>query len=112
MSPAAARATPVPLRSAGGSGYPVVMTGPKVTIYTASYCPYCVRAKKLLDGKQIAYEEIDAEGNDELRAWLVEKTGQQTVPQIFVGDRSLGGFSDVDALDRQGKLDPILRGEA
>ena len=46
-----------------------------------------------------------------LRAWLVEKTGQQTVPQIFAGERSLGGFSDIDALDRQGRLDPILRGE-
>lgn len=84
---------------------------PKVTVYTASYCPYCVRAKRLLQRKGVAFEEIDAEGKDELRAWLVEKTGQMTVPQVFVGERSLGGFSDVEALDRQGKLDPILRGE-
>ncbi len=87
------------------------MSAPKVTIYTTSYCPYCTRAKQLLTRKGVAFEEIDAEGDDALRAWLVEKTGQQTVPQIFVGERSLGGFSDIDALDRQGKLDPILRGE-
>lgn len=87
------------------------MPAPKVTVYTASYCPYCVRAKRLLQRKGVAFEEIDAEGKDELRAWLVEKTGQMTVPQVFVGERSLGGFSDVEALDRQGKLDPILRGE-
>jgi glutaredoxin 3 len=86
------------------------MPAPKVTIYTTTYCPYCVRAKRLLDRKGVAYEEIDAEGNDQLRGWLVEKSGQQTVPQIFVGDRSLGGFSDIDALDRKGRLDPILRG--
>jgi glutaredoxin 3 len=82
-----------------------------VKIYSKEQCPYCVRAKALLDRKGIAYEEIDAEHDDALRAWLVEATGQRTVPQIFVGDRSLGGFSDIDALDRQGKLDAILRGE-
>jgi glutaredoxin 3 len=85
---------------------------PKITIYTTDYCPYCVRAKRLLERKGVAYEEIDAEHDPALREWLVEKTGQQTVPQIFAGDRSLGGFSDIDALDRQGKLDAILRGEA
>ena len=82
-----------------------------VRIYSKEQCPYCVRAKALLDRKGIAYEVIDAEHDDALRAWLVEATGQRTVPQIFVGDRSLGGFSDIDALDRQGKLDAILRGE-
>ncbi len=87
------------------------MNAPKVTIYTTSYCPYCTRAKQLLTRKGVAFEEIDAEGDDALRTWLVERSGQQTVPQIFVGERSLGGFSDIDALDRQGKLDPILRGE-
>ena len=87
------------------------MAAPKITIYTTHYCPYCVRAKRLLERKGIVYEEIDAEGDPALREWLVEKSGQQTVPQIFAGDRSLGGFSDLDALDRQGKLDPILRGE-
>lgn len=88
------------------------MPTPKITVYTKRICPYCVRAKRLLDRKGVAYEEIDVENDDALRAWLVEKSGQMTVPQIFAGERSLGGFSDIDALDRQGKLDPILRGEA
>jgi len=80
----------------------------KVKVYTKKNCPYCVRAKALLDRKGVRYEEIDAEGNDALRAWLVEATGQRTVPQIFAGERPLGGFTDIDALDRKGELDPIL----
>jgi glutaredoxin 3 len=88
------------------------MSAPKVTVYTKQNCPYCVRAKRLLEKKGVAYEEIAVEGNDDLRRWLVEKTGQMTVPQVFAGEKPLGGFSDVDALDRDGKLDPILRGEA
>ena len=83
----------------------------KVKVYTKENCPYCVRAKSLLDRKGVWYEEIDAETDDALRVWLAETTGQRTVPQIFVGDRSLGGFTDIDALDRQGRLDSILRGE-
>jgi glutaredoxin 3 len=87
------------------------MAAPKVTVYTKQNCPFCVRAKRLLDKKGVPYEEIAIEGKDELRAWLVEKSGQMTVPQVFAGDRSLGGFSDLDALEREGKLEPILRGE-
>lgn len=87
------------------------MAAPKVTVYTKQNCPFCVRAKRLLEKKGVPYEEIAVEGRDDLRTWLVEKTGQMTVPQVFAGERSLGGFSDVDALDRDGKLDPILRGE-
>jgi glutaredoxin 3 len=88
------------------------MSAPKVTVYTKQNCPYCVRAKRLLEKKGVAYEEIAVEGKDDLRRWLVEKTGQMTMPQVFAGEKPLGGFSDVDALDRDGKLDPILRGEA
>ena len=82
-----------------------------VKVYTKKVCPYCTRAKALLGRKGVPYEEIDVENDDALRAWLVQATGQRTVPQIFVGDRSLGGFSDVDALDREGRLDALLRGE-
>jgi glutaredoxin 3 len=82
-----------------------------VTVYTKQNCPFCVRAKRLLDRKGVRYEEVSVEGKDDLRTWLVEKSGQMTVPQIFVGERSLGGFSDIDALDRAGELDPILGGE-
>jgi glutaredoxin 3 len=87
------------------------MTAPKIAVYTKQSCPYCVRAKRLLEKKGVAYEEIDVERDDQLRVWLAEKTGQMTVPQIFAGDRSLGGFTDLAALDAAGKLDPILRGE-
>ncbi len=85
---------------------------PKVQVYSKRVCPYCVKAKALLQKKGVAFEEIDVEHDDAKREWLVEATGQRTVPQIFVDGRSLGGFTDIDALERQGKLDPILRGEA
>jgi glutaredoxin 3 len=84
---------------------------PSVQIYTKRVCPYCTSAKVLLKRKGVAYEEIDVEDDDEQRAWLVGATGQRTVPQIFVDGRPLGGFSDLDALDKQGKLEAILRGE-
>jgi glutaredoxin 3 len=87
------------------------MPAPRVTVYTTTYCPWCVRAKALLKRKGVDFEEINVEGDDARRLWLVEQTGQRTVPQVFAGERSLGGFSDLDALDREGKLDPILRGE-
>lgn len=83
-----------------------------VRIYTKDRCPYCVRAKALLARKGVAFEEIGVEGRDDLRVWLVEASGQKTVPQIFVGERSLGGCEDLEALDREGKLDLILRSAA
>ena len=85
---------------------------PKVQVYSKDNCPYCVRAKSLLRKKGVDFEEIDVENDDAKRSWLVETTGQRTVPQIFVDGRSLGGFSDIEALDREGQLDPLLRGEA
>jgi glutaredoxin 3 len=84
---------------------------PKVQVYSKQNCPYCVRAKALLQKKNVPFEEIDIEHDDEKRAWLVEASGQRTVPQIFVDGRPLGGYTDIDALDREGKLDPLLRGE-
>ena len=83
-----------------------------VRIYTKDRCSYCVRAKALLARKGVAFEEIGVEGRDDLRVWLVEASGQKTVPQIFVGERSLGGYEDLEALDREGKLDLILRSAA
>lgn len=79
-----------------------------VFVYTTAWCPYCSSAKALLSKKAIPFTEVDVEGRDELRAWLVKRSGQRTVPQIFVNGRPLGGFSDIQALDRQGKLDPLL----
>ncbi len=84
---------------------------PKVEVYSKRVCPYCVSAKRLLGRKGVAFEEIDVEHDEEKRAWLVGASGQRTVPQIFVDGRSLGGYDDIAALDREGKLDPILRGQ-
>lgn len=81
-----------------------------VTIYTTPYCPFCVRAKKLLAQKQIAYEEIDVSADDAARDQLAERTGQQTVPQIYIGDHHVGGSDDLYALERKGELDALLQG--
>jgi glutaredoxin 3 len=79
-----------------------------VKIYTAPYCPFCVRAKRLLDRKQIVYEEIDVSGDDEARDKLAQTTGRQTVPQIFIGDHHVGGSDDLHALEAAGQLDRLL----
>jgi glutaredoxin 3 len=100
------------LIDAGPHGRLEIVSLPRVRIYTTHWCPYCICAKRLLDKKGVRYEEIDVGQDAELREWLVERTGQRTVPQVFVEDRSLGGFTDIEALDREGRLDPILRGEA
>ncbi len=81
----------------------------KVIIYTTDYCGYCKRAKALLSQKGIAFEEINVEGDDEKRAWLIEQTGQRTVPQIFINEKSIGGYDELSALDRSGKLDQIIQ---
>jgi glutaredoxin 3 len=81
----------------------------EVIVYVTDYCPYCTRAKGLLKRKGAAFTEIDVTGDDEKRRWLVEKTGQRTVPQIFIDGVSVGGSDDIHALDRAGKLDPLLK---
>jgi glutaredoxin 3 len=81
-----------------------------VKIYTTSWCPYCVRAKRLLDKKGVAYQEVDVEGDDETRARLVQQTGRRTVPQIFIGEHHVGGSDDLHDLEAQGKLDALLTG--
>lgn len=79
-----------------------------VRIYTTTYCGYCRSAKALLDRKGVAYEEFDITDDDAKRAELVRITGQRTVPQIFIGEKHVGGFSDLDALERAGELDALL----
>lgn len=81
----------------------------RVKIYTTPICPYCVRAKRLLDAKGVAYEEIDVSGDDRARIDLAERTGRRTVPQIFIGEQHVGGSDELHALDRAGKLDALLR---
>jgi len=81
-----------------------------VTIYTTPFCPYCARAKSLLKKKNVAFEEIDVMATPGKRAEMESRSGRRTVPQIFAGDRHLGGCDDIHALDAAGKLDPILAG--
>lgn len=82
---------------------------PKVEIYTTPTCPFCHRAKSLLDKKGVSYQEIDVGGNAELRAAMTQRAnGRRTVPQIFIDDRPIGGSDELHALDAQGKLDPLL----
>jgi glutaredoxin 3 len=80
-----------------------------VIVYTTSYCPYCVAAKRLLERKQIPFEEIDVTHDDALRLWLVETTGRRTVPQIFIGGVSIGGYDELAALEASGELDVLLQ---
>lgn len=82
-----------------------------VIIYSSSYCPYCVRAKELLDRKGVTYQEIAVDVDPAEREIMVKKSGRMTVPQIFINDHSIGGFDDLYALEQQGKLDPLLNNE-
>lgn len=82
----------------------------KIEIYSTTYCPYCTRAKALMDAKDLDYTEIDVTGDDEARIALVEKAGgRKTVPQIFINDQSVGGYDDLRALEESGKLDAMLK---
>jgi glutaredoxin 3 len=81
----------------------------KVEIYTKFLCPYCTRAKALLGAKGVAFEEYDISMGGPLRAEMLERAGgRNTVPQIFIDGRHIGGSDDLAALDRAGKLDPLL----
>ena len=80
----------------------------KVVVYLTNSCPYCVRAKMLLDKKGVTYEAVDVAGNDAKRAWLAQATVRRTVPQIFINDKPIGGCDDLYALESRGKLDPML----
>ncbi|MBD8677044.1 glutaredoxin 3 [Sphingomonas sp. CFBP 13720] len=80
-----------------------------ITIYTKAFCPYCTRAKRLLDEKGAAYEEIDITmGGPKRQEMLGRANGRTTVPQVFIGDTHVGGSDDLTALDRAGKLDALL----
>ena len=80
----------------------------KVTIYTTPICPYCLSAKQLLTRKGVAFDEINVMGDPARREEMETRSGRRTVPQIWVGDRHVGGCDDLYALDRAGGLDPLL----
>ncbi|MGC6331385.1 glutaredoxin 3 [Rhizorhabdus sp. FW153] len=83
----------------------------KVEIYTKAFCPYCARAKSLLESKGVAYEEYDISMGGPKRTEMLERAkGGSTVPQIFIDGAHVGGCDDIHALDRAGKLDPLLAG--
>ena len=77
-------------------------------IYTTAICPFCVRAKMLLDHKGVEYTEIDIHRQQGARQEMMQRANRHTVPQIFVGDVHIGGSDDLDALERAGKLDALL----
>jgi glutaredoxin 3 len=82
-----------------------------VVMYRTPLCPYCIRAKFLLEKKRARFQEIDVSGNREMRAWLVRATGRRTVPQIFINGLSIGGCDEMYALERAGRLDGLLAQE-
>ncbi|MDF1608016.1 glutaredoxin 3 [Hoeflea sp. YIM 152468] len=80
-----------------------------VTLYTRQFCGFCTAAKRLLDGKGVAYTEFDATFSPDLRQEMIGKAnGRATFPQIFIGNMHVGGCDELHALDRAGKLDPML----
>jgi glutaredoxin 3 len=83
-----------------------------VTIYTTISCPYCVQAKRLLSHKGIQYTEIDVTADSALRMEMIKASGRRTVPQIFIGEQSIGGFDELYALEQSGELDTLLNGSA
>ena len=81
----------------------------KVVIYTTPICGYCVQAKRLLTRKGVAYEEVDVSRNPEERRMMIQKSGgRMTVPQIFVNGSHIGDYDEIYALEKAGKLDPLL----
>ena len=81
---------------------------PDIVIYTTPICGYCMAAKSLLKEKGATWREVDVSKDSTERESMMARTGRRTVPQIFIGERHIGGFDDLAALDREGGLDPLL----
>lgn len=79
----------------------------QVTIYTSKHCSYCVMAKRLLARRGIVPQEISVDDDESLRSELIRRTGQRTLPQIFIADRHIGGYDHLAALDRNGQLEAL-----
>jgi len=86
------------------------MTQPIVTVYTSDWCPYCRRAKDLLSGKHVTFNEINVEDEPKFREEMIARSNRHTVPQIFIGDKHVGGCDDLFELDRSGELDRLIQG--
>ncbi|MFZ5757356.1 MAG: glutaredoxin 3 [Pseudomonadota bacterium] len=85
---------------------------PDVVVYSTPVCPYCVQAKQLLARKGVAFRDIDVSRDVALRQDVMARSGQRTVPQIWIGEYHVGGFDELYALERTGKLDGLLAGPA
>ncbi|HSP00377.1 MAG TPA: glutaredoxin 3 [Thioalkalivibrio sp.] len=84
------------------------MSGAEVVIYTSGFCPYCMWARRMLSDKGVAFEEIRVDRAPDQRAVMEQRSGRTSVPQIFIGQTHVGGYDDMAALDRAGRLDPML----
>ena len=87
------------------------MSQNEVVIYLAGWCPYCQRARGLLSKKGIQVREIDVDDDPKLREEMIARSGRRTVPQIFIGEKHVGGCDDLLALDERGELDRLLQGD-
>ena len=88
------------------------MSTPQVEIYVSDWCPYCARARSLLEAKGVAFTEIDVDASAAARSEMLARGGGDTVPQIFIGGKPVGGCDELHALDADGRLDPMLRNGA
>ena len=86
------------------------MSKPKIEMYTKAFCPFCIRAKGLLKSKGMSFIDIPAAMDREKRAEMNKRSGRNTFPQIFIDGKHIGGCDDIFALERAGKLDPLLAG--
>jgi glutaredoxin 3 len=86
------------------------MTQPAVTLYVSDWCPYCTRAKGLLVQKQLVFTEINVDDDAKFREEMIARSNRRTVPQIFIGDKHVGGCDDLFALDHSGELDRLIQG--
>ncbi len=80
----------------------------EIKIYTTRFCPFCIRAKHLLESKGSSYDEIAIDGNSELRRQMMSESGRHTVPQIWINNKHVGGCDELYALERSGQLDGLL----
>jgi glutaredoxin 3 len=81
---------------------------PQIRMYSTQICPFCIRAERLLNKKGFQVEKILVDKNKQEMDTMIEITGRRTVPQIFIGDRHVGGYDDLVELDMEGELDPLL----
>jgi len=86
------------------------VSAPDIVLYVTGWCPFCQRASGLLTKKGLAYREINVDEDAKLRAEMIERSGRRTVPQIFIGDRHVGGCDDLFALESSGELDRMIQG--